>query len=571
MAKPPADGVRQDDAGGGTSGGRGQVIHVATRCASLDEFVERFAALAWEGSLVLPAAVRLPIGTQGRFVIVLRDQSVAMRGRCRVTEVRQAPAANNPSSAPPRFMLRVALLEMDDASRDVHRRLLALRSAPVPLPVPPEPSETTQIEPARAGAAPPRVPAPVPPTTARPTPPPPVRINQTMIGVGPVGRIPGTPAPPFPQAPAPVPVPAAAPAPGPAPVPAPVHDTAPVVVRPETRVPGAPDTLPANPLSELNIGDLNSFIETTLLEGDADSGPHVLDADPTLADKRAAAPAGAPAATRSAAARKVNVIALVALRHVQRLWARLPPPTRAIVKRWGPLVGCLLAGVVIGFALRGSPAPAPPRAEVAAVAPAAAAAAAPAPAPAPPEPAPEPELEPVAAKVEPPAPPAKPAAAASRPVAAKAADAAPSAAAADGDCTARVITEPKDAKVIWGGKLIGRTPIQKAQVPCGPASVTLDRDRYQMVTVDVTANARAVTSVREKLRRPRGTLFVTSTPPGAQVTFNRQAVGVTPKRIEVWRYEKLPVKVTLAGYASWSKSVYLKEAETKVDAQLVRK
>ena len=108
-------------------------------------------------------------------------------------------------------------------------------------------------------------------------------------------------------------------------------------------------------------------------------------------------------------------------------------------------------------------------------------------------------------------------------------------------------------------------------MPCGAASVTLDRDRYQAVTLDVTAEARAVTSVREKLHRPRGTLFVTSSPPGAQVTFNRQPIGVTPKRIDVWRYEKLPVKVTLPGYAPWSKSVYLKEPETKVDAQLVRK
>ena len=45
-----------------------QVIQVATRCATLDEFVEKFATFAWEGSLVLPAATALPVGTQGRFV-----------------------------------------------------------------------------------------------------------------------------------------------------------------------------------------------------------------------------------------------------------------------------------------------------------------------------------------------------------------------------------------------------------------------------------------------------------------------------------------------------------------------
>ena len=56
------------------------IIQVATRCATLDEFVEKFATFAWEGSLVLPAATALPVGTQGRFVVLLKDQTVAMRG-----------------------------------------------------------------------------------------------------------------------------------------------------------------------------------------------------------------------------------------------------------------------------------------------------------------------------------------------------------------------------------------------------------------------------------------------------------------------------------------------------------
>src|SRR6187401_3355557 len=144
---------RPDSAPSGDAGERQQLIQVATRCATLDEFVEKFAAFAWEGSLVLPAASALPVGTQGRFVVLLRDHSVAMRGRCRVTEAKPTPVSpRNP--AVKRVMMRVALLEMDDASRAVHKRLIALRSAPVPLPIPPEPSETTQIEPARGGTAP---------------------------------------------------------------------------------------------------------------------------------------------------------------------------------------------------------------------------------------------------------------------------------------------------------------------------------------------------------------------------------------------------------------------------------
>ena len=106
--------------------------------------------------------------------------------------------------------MRVALLEMDEPSRAVHKRLIALRSAPVPLPIPTEASETTQIEPARKGSAPVAAPPPVaaapapvlapPPAAAAPAsapaagipappvkPPPPaprVSLQKTMIGIG---------------------------------------------------------------------------------------------------------------------------------------------------------------------------------------------------------------------------------------------------------------------------------------------------------------------------------------------------------------------------------------------------
>src|SRR6476646_7101345 len=172
---PQAARGRSEPAAGDAAARGGQVIQVATRCTTLDEFVERFAAFAWEASLVLPAASALPVGTQGRFIILLKDQSVAMRGRCRVTEAKPTPV-NSRNPAVKRVMMRVALLEMDEASRAVHKRLIALRSAPVPLPVPPEPSETTQIEPARGGTAPgtgapPPAPSPVVAPPVAPAPP----------------------------------------------------------------------------------------------------------------------------------------------------------------------------------------------------------------------------------------------------------------------------------------------------------------------------------------------------------------------------------------------------------------
>src|SRR5580693_7675877 len=115
------DGV--GGARGGPGAARGPLIHVNTRCESLEEFVEKFAGLASEGALVLPAAGELPIGTEGRFVIRLLDQSVAMRGRCRVTDVKPAPAGP-PVEGARRALLRVALLDLEEPSRRVHARLL---------------------------------------------------------------------------------------------------------------------------------------------------------------------------------------------------------------------------------------------------------------------------------------------------------------------------------------------------------------------------------------------------------------------------------------------------------------
>lgn len=602
-AGPPGRGRSEPPSGGDT--GKQQVIQVATRCATLDEFVERFATFAWEGSLVLPAATALPVGTQGRFIILLKDQSIAMKGRCRVTEAKPTPiSSRNP--AVKRVMMRVALLEMDEASRAVHKRLIALRSAPVPLPVPPEPSETTTIEPARGGTAPGAGPAPPPPVAPPPVaaappvaappvaaaPPPPARpaplasrvqLNRTMIGVGiaPITKssspvAPATPpvAPPppvaaVPSAPPPVahvPLPAPMPLPGVAPAPA--AAPSPPQARVETRAPGAPDQLPANPLAQFDADDVESFIECTLLEVSGEVPVAVAGKAPEESMAVATSVYARPATTKVTA-------------WLQNHAKKLPPRFQDPAVRAAPYapyiaiaIISIVAGVVIGHAGKHPPAAPPP-----------VIAKAPPPAPAPPEPA---EAKPVAA-----APAPKPAAAAPEPVAAKAPAVAekaatpapkpavaekPAAAAIEkpapaapptGDCVARVVTEPKDAKVIWGDNVIGRSPLDGARVPCGPATVTIERERWQPVTVDVNAQAGTVAKVHERLRRPRTKLAVSSTPPGAQITVNRVAAGAAPQKLDVSRFEAVQIRATLKGYQPWNKTVYLKEADAKLDIALV--
>jgi hypothetical protein len=261
------------------------------------------------------------------------------------------------------------------------------------------------------------------------------------------------------------------------------------------------------------------------------------------------------------------------------LVSKLPPALQGKVLRYAPYVGVAVISIVAGYAMRGSkPAPAPVARAVLPAAPAA-----------PPAEVKAPELPPAAAQIEapkaaaappPPEPakPSKPAAAAPAADEEPAAKAAPKkvalvekpaqAAPASRDCTARIVTEPKDAKVVWGDVDLGRSPIDAARVPCGPAQVTIERERWQVVTVDVDAQAGSPASVHERLRRPRGTLAVSSSPPGAQISINRVGAGAAPKQLDVQRYEKLQIKATLKGYQPWTKSVYLKDAESKLDIQL---
>src|SRR5262245_24813253 len=87
-------------------GADGAVMQLVTRCASADEFIERFARFTSETDVVVPALPDVKVGTAGRFVIRLNDQSEIMAGRCEVTEVK--PLATAPG-APARALMRLRL------------------------------------------------------------------------------------------------------------------------------------------------------------------------------------------------------------------------------------------------------------------------------------------------------------------------------------------------------------------------------------------------------------------------------------------------------------------------------
>jgi hypothetical protein len=291
-------------------------------------------------------------------------------------------------------------------------------------------------------------------------------------------------------------------------------ETTEVSRRPETRVPGAALTLPANPLSDLDADALAGFIDFQLLETEGGDGAT---GNVTAKVRADAQPTQAPSPGKESRAERAERIA----------------------RRVGPYAACVALGLVVGLALR----PGPKAAAVAEKAPA--------------RPAPAVAAPTVVAPSEA-APPA--------PAPAPAADIRTG---APRHCVARVTTTPAGAAITWGGVALGLTPLERAAIPCGKAVVTVRHDRYADVTRTITAETGASAMLSERLTRPPAKLNLTSSPPRAAIKVNRRPIGSAPRRIGTLRFETIRIDASLPGHQPWTKTLYLREAETSVDVKLV--
>jgi hypothetical protein len=123
-------------------------------------------------------------------------------------------------------------------------------------------------------------------------------------------------------------------------------------------------------------------------------------------------------------------------------------------------------------------------------------------------------------------------------------------------CSARIITEPADAKIFWRGVLVGRSPIAEAKIPCGAGSFTVSHDRYETLTLPATLAPGAPFELDPRLHRPPAVLVVSSSPAGAGLTVNGHPFGSAPQRLDTWRYEQVTVRAALPGFLPWTKKLY---------------
>lgn len=298
---------------------RTKVLRVATRCTSIDQFVEGFARYCEKRTLFIASMTTRSPGHQSPFLILLADGSQALRGTCEVVEAWPTPTG--PFRRPG---VRIKLLQLDAPSEAVLTRLHTYKPPASPAPKPPvlpplpplkvpqrgTPAPGTPV--AAASAATPG-PATVTVPAAVPTSLPP--LSRATVRVGAVAPPPSTVLPPLappamipplatppvgtatvtPRVETPPPVPPPGPAANAQPAPAQdpdddavtdvqgsveairmIRDAAPTDPPPfgepppgavaEERAPGSPIILPANPLAEITDDSLRGFVECTLYE-----------------------------------------------------------------------------------------------------------------------------------------------------------------------------------------------------------------------------------------------------------------------------------------------------------------
>jgi hypothetical protein len=105
--------------------GRVRGFSIATKCATVDELIEKFRDRVDEHSLLVTTTEPREIGTEFAFALLLEDKRVALAGTCTVMDVFSD--GNNPFKRPG---MRLAIERLGPASERVWAELVARRISP---------------------------------------------------------------------------------------------------------------------------------------------------------------------------------------------------------------------------------------------------------------------------------------------------------------------------------------------------------------------------------------------------------------------------------------------------------
>lgn len=527
---------------------------IATRCTSVEQFVQMFHRFVDEDSFFVSTLNTRPAGLETAFSVQLADGTAVLRGHCVV--LQSWSGANSPFKTPG---VRLGILRLTASSMHVFEQLLITRSAPT---IPPIPTPAPSLDDATTKLA--KTPIPrKPPSTTIPSPPP-VDAKQD-----------------------------------------------------EERTPGSELVLPANPLSGINDVALEGFVDCTLYEETGNFFPvdeelapprkrstlpppisnmSIVNA-PVEMSVLAPLPKSPPVATPGVLASSsvvmpmpvapsppppptaprmlvtpppsppsppVDVIArgtpmpgvpsaavpppIPLMRRVRAATEPLRslrlPPRRYLIAAGVTVIG--IATVAIAASHDSKPAAKPKAMEVAQVET--------------PKPMHESVTEPPPAPVPPPAPAANndeedPPETSDAP-----------AVIGDGPCKLDVATTPAGSMISLDGKVLAPSPLTLATT-CEKHKLEIAHPRY-MTSTKFVSLTKPEDKVDVSLGRPTHTVSITSQPSGATIFIDGHRAGTTPTTLSVLGFQQVKLEVKKTGYQPLTTKIYSKVPQDKVSLRL---
>jgi PEGA domain-containing protein len=111
-------------------------------------------------------------------------------------------------------------------------------------------------------------------------------------------------------------------------------------------------------------------------------------------------------------------------------------------------------------------------------------------------------------------------------------------------------------------------PLAQAPVPARQAPAPVVEPIATEVHAEASAPPPPAVAEERAPRKNTATLIIGSSPPGAEIAVDGEPLGAAPTRLEVPRFAQVEIEATLAGYAPWKKTIYVRRAETRIGTSL---
>lgn len=123
----------------------------------------------------------------------------------------------------------------------------------------------------------------------------------------------------------------------------------------------------------------------------------------------------------------------------------------------------------------------------------------------------------------------------------------------------RILSVPGSAQVFIDGKYAGLTPFNTRRIPAGPHQLRFSAEKYQDKLVTARVEKGQEKEVNIRLLPIRGSVSISSDPPGAAVYLEDENKGNTPLLIYGITIGQYSLRLTKSGYRNWEKQITVEE------------